>query len=101
LARIQFLYFQEGALPFAIADFEKKAFTIKSNWQYKPRGEPDVLPCREAGESALRQDFLRKRAPLDENMVKSLTESLLFHLDQITARVKSGEKFPKNEKKHS
>lgn len=87
-------------MPFAIAEFEKKAFTIDSNWEYKPRADPDVLPSRDAGRSLLRQDFLRKRDPPEEGKVTLLTETLLFYLDEITARVKSGEKFPKIETKH-
>jgi len=93
-ARIQFLYFKEGALTFAINEFEKRAYPIRSNWQYKPRGDPDVLPSREPGASTLRQDFLRKRASLGEGEVRLLTESLLLCLDQTIKRIRSGEKFP-------
>lgn len=95
MARIQFLYFKEGALAFAIDEFEKRAITIYSDWQYKPRGDADVLPIYDP--PALKQDFLRRRRPLEEGAVRLLTESLLISLDQITDRVRSGEKFAINE----
>lgn len=99
-ARIQFLYFKGGALTFAIDEFERRAIAIYSEWQYKPRGDPSVLPIREAGKSVLRQNFLRRRDPLEEDEVKLLTESLLLCLDQTTARIIAGERFPHVETRH-
>lgn len=98
LAIIQFLYFREGALHHAIEQFEKTAATINSQWQYKPRGEAGVIPSRGEGrdltrESAVKQDFLHKRAPLEESAIKDLTESLWHHLCITAERVKGGEKY--------
>lgn len=99
LARIQFLYFKGGALALAIGDFEKRAITLYSEWRYKPRGESSVLPSREPGDSALRRDFLHRRDPPEEAGIKMLTETLLLCLDQMSERVRSGEKFPSIESK--
>lgn len=94
LARVQYLYFKGGALPLAINDFEQRAISIYSEWRYKPRAESTVLPSREPGDSALRRDYLRRREVPDESGVKMLTETLLLCLDQISERVRSGERFP-------
>jgi len=93
LAVIQFLYFRDGALHYAIEQFEKTATTVYSKWQFKPRGEADVLPSREGPESAVKRDFLHKCAQLEESAIKELTESLWLNLSLIKDRVKAGEKF--------
>ena len=99
---IQFLYFrkppQEGALDHALKHFEENAPQIISKWPFKPRGEPDVLPFLEASNSALKQDFLKKRPVLSEKEITELTESLAHHLNSTITQVKAGEKFPKTVK---
>ena len=93
--RIRFLYFQkDGSLDHAIHQFERHAATVYSYWQFKPRGEPNVVPTHEASESGLKRDFLHKRAPLGDDAVKDLTESLWNNLSQVAERVKKGERFP-------
>lgn len=94
LAVIQFLYFRDGALQVAVEQFEKCAGTVYSKWQFKPRGEPDMIPSREGVESTVKRDFLRKRGQLEGSAVKEVTESLWWNLSQIADRVKAGEKFP-------
>ena len=79
----------------AIHQFERHAATVYSHWQFKPRGELDVVPTHEASESRLKGDFLHKRAPLGDDTVKDLTESLWSIVSQVAERVKKGEKFPK------
>ena len=92
---IQFLYWNGGALGYAVEEFESNAVKIHSQWQFKPRGDADVLPSREAPQSALRHDFLHKRVELGEAAVKELTESLRDHLSHVVGRVRNGENFPK------
>lgn len=98
LAVIQFLYFREGALHYAIGEFKKRAATIYSQWQFKPRGETGVIPSRDEGRnvniaSAVKRGFLHKRVPLEENATKELTECLWHHLSTTAERVKVGERF--------
>ena len=92
--RIQFLYFQDGALRHAIEQFERHAFTLYSQWQSKPRAEVDVLPSRESEDSALKKDFLHKRSQLEGDEVEKLKEILWLQLSEVVDRVKRGEKFP-------
>lgn len=94
LACMQFLYFREGALRYAINQFEQHALTVYTQWQFKPHAEPDVLPSREAAQSVLKQDFLHKREVPEERVVQELTQSLWNSVSQIAERVKKGEKFP-------
>ena len=94
LGCMQFLYWKEGALKYAIDQFERHAESVYSKWQFKPRGEIDVVPTREASEGGLKRDFLHKRVSLGDDAVKDLTESLWNSLSQIAERVKKGEKFP-------
>ena len=75
-----------------LSSFEKHAFTLCSQWQFKPRAEVDVLPPRE--DSTLKKDFLHKRDQLDRDMIKELTDGLWHQLNQVVDRVKKGEKFP-------
>ena len=95
---IQFLYFrkepQEGALDYALNQFEENAVQIISKWRFKPHGEAEVLPTLEEPRSALKQDFLKKRPALSEREVTELTENLNHFLESIVDRVKAGEKFP-------
>ena len=91
---IQFLYFKEGALDYAIEQFEKNAVQIVSQWHFKPHGEPDVLPSFAHSKSALRQDFLKKQHELSPQAVTELTESLKHSLSLGVGRVKAGDKFP-------
>ena len=92
---MQFLYWKkDGSLGYAIDQFEKHAATVYSHWQFKPRGEQDVVPTREGSKSGPKKDFLHRQAPLGESAVKDLTESLWSNLSQIAERVKKGEKFP-------
>ena len=91
---IQFLYFKEGALDCAIEQFEKNAVHIVSQWQFKPHGEPDVLPSVAHSESGLRQDFLKKQPELSHKAVTELTESLKYFLSLVVDRIKAGDKFP-------
>ena len=94
LGCMQFLYWKEGALKYAIDQFERHAETVYSYWKFKPRGEIDVVPTREPSESGLKRDFLYKRVPLGDDAVRKLTESLWNNLSQVAERVKKGEKFP-------
>lgn len=100
VAFIQFLYFtkppQEGALDYALDQFDKKAVQIVSKWQFKPYGDSDVLPSLEASASALKQDFLRKRPTLSETAITELTETLKHFLNLVIDRVKAGKEFPKS-----
>lgn len=102
VALIQYLYFtktpQEGALDYALEQFEKNAIQIISKWQFKPYAEPDVLPSLEASKSALKQDFLKKRSTLSEKTIIELTESLRDFLIKTGERVRNGENFPKRVK---
>ena len=91
---IQFLYFKEGALDCAIEQFEKNAAYIVSQWHFKPRGEPDVLPSSAHSKSALKQDFLKKQPGLSTRAVTELTESLKYFLSLEVDRIKAGDKFP-------
>ena len=91
---IQFLYFREGALDYAIEQFENNAVQIVSQWYFKPHGEPDVLPTLAHSKSALRQDFLKKQHDLSPQAVTELTESLKYFLSLGVDRVKAGDKFP-------
>ena len=91
---IQFLYFKEGALDYAIEQFEKNAVHIVSQWHFKPHGEPDVLPSLAHSKSALRQDFLKKQHELSPQAVTELTKSLKYFLSLGIDRVKAGDKFP-------
>ena len=91
---IQFLYFKEGALGYAIEQFERNAVQIVSQWQFKPHGEPDVLPSFAHSKSALTEDFLKKQHELSPQAVKELTESLKYFLSLGVDRVKAGDKFP-------
>ena len=90
---IQYLYFKGGALDYAIEQFEKNAVYIISQWQYKPHGDPDVLPSSTYSHSALRQDFLRKQHIPSPQAVTELKESLKNYLNLVAGRVKAGEKF--------
>ena len=94
LGFIQVLYFKEGALHYAIEQYERNAIYIESQWQFKPHGEPDVLPSRAHSKSTLKQDFLRKQRVLSPQAVTELTESLKDFLKSVVDRVKAGEKFP-------
>lgn len=100
VAFIQFLYFkkppQEGALDYALNQFEKNAVQIISKWHFKPYGDPDVLPSLEASKSALHQEFLKKRPALSEKAITELTENLKHFLDLTVDQVKAGKKFPKS-----
>ncbi len=102
LAFIQFLYFkkppQEGALDYALNIFEKDIVQIISNWQFKPRGEPDVLPSLEASKSALERDFLKKRPIFSEKEITELTERLEHCLSLTVDQVKARKEFPKSVK---
>ena len=91
---MQYLYFKAGALKYAIDQFERHAAIVYSDWQFKSRGDLNVVPTREASENGLKRDFLHKRAPLGDDTVKDLTESLWNNLNQIVERVKKGEEFP-------
>ena len=93
LSLIQFLYFKERALDHAIERFEEKAVQIASQWQFKPHAETDVLPFRAHPESALRQDFLRKRHEFTPQEVTELTKCLEGFLNFAKDQVRAGEKF--------
>ena len=98
-ALIQFLYFkkppQEGALDYALTQFEQNAVQIISKWHFKPYGEPDLLPSSQASKSALKEDFLKKRPTLSEKAIKELGQNLGHLLNLVVDRVKCGEEFPK------
>lgn len=94
LSRIQYLYFKGGALAIAVDEFENRAKAIYSEWRYKPRADSSVLPTCPGGDS-----YLRRRDLPDEGAVQLLTETLLLCLDQVSDRVRSGERFPDHERK--
>ena len=91
LVLIQMLYFREGALEYAIAQFERNAAQVVSEWQFKPHAEPDVLLSLPQSQSALKQDFLRKRDDLPPKAVKQLTENLRQCLKSVADRVRAGD----------
>ena len=91
LVLIQMLYFREGALEYAIAQFEKNAAQVVSEWQFKPHAEPDVLLSLPQSQSALKQDFLRKRHDLPPQAVKQLTENLSHCLKSVVDRIRAGD----------
>ena len=90
---IQYLYFKDSALDYALKRFEENAVQISSHWQFKPRGEPDVLPSLAHSQSALKQDFLKRRHVFSPQEVAALTESLVKCLYDVRNRVQDGEKF--------
>lgn len=96
---IQYLYFQkppkDGALDYALAQFERSAVQINSEWRFKPHGEPEVLPSLDVSKSALKQDFLKKRPTLPEKAITELTENLRHCLKSIADEVRNGRNFPK------
>lgn len=96
---IQYLYFQkppkEGALDYALRQFERNAVQIHSHWRFKPHGDPELLPSLDVSESALRQDFLKKRPQLSEQAIAELTESLSRCLKSTADEVKAGKNFPR------
>ena len=93
-AVIQYLYFRDGALGYAIEQFEKNARAVYSQWQIKPRAEPDLLPSMESMGHGVTQDFLHRRRAFEGDALRDITESLWWNLSQIADRVKAGEKFP-------
>lgn len=94
LVLIQMLYFREGALEYAIEQFEKNAAQVVSEWQFKPHAEPDVLLSLAHSQSALKQDFLRKRQDLPPQAVKQLTENLRHCLKSVVDRIRAGGNIP-------
>lgn len=96
---IQYLYFQkppkDGALDYALAQFERSAVQINSEWRFKPHGEPEVLPSVDVSKSALKQDFLKKRPTLPEKAITELTENLRHCLKSIADEVRNGRNFPR------
>lgn len=90
---IRFLFFKERALDYAIEQFERNAVHAVSRWQFKQKGEPDVLPSLAPPKSALKQDFLRKQHTLSPQAITELTESLTSYLQSVADRVKAGERF--------
>ena len=94
LVLIQMLYFREGALEYAIEQFERNAAQVVSEWQFKPHSESDVLLSLPQSQSALKQDFLRKRHDLPPKAVKQLTESLRQCLKSVVDRIRAGENIP-------
>lgn len=97
LACIQYLYFRNDALAYAVEQFEKHVLVLCSGWQFKPHAELDVLPSIEPHKSFLRHEFLRKRDEIPKAAVKELTEILWSTLSQIAERAKAGEIFRKSE----
>ena len=95
LVLIQMLYFREGALEYAIEQFEKNAAQVVSEWQFKPHAEPDVLLSLAHSQSALKQDFLRKRQDLPPQAVKQLTENLRHCLKSVVDRIRAGGNIPR------
>lgn len=93
--KINFLYWtDENALNHVLHDFDKHALESCSKWNYKPKGQRDVIPSCIPTESAVRRDaFLRK----DGHHKEALNE-IMQSLDRITKdvvdRVKKGERFP-------
>ena len=94
LVLIQMLYFRKGALEYAIEQFESNAAQVVSEWQFKPHAEPDVLLSLPQSQSALKQDFLRKRHDLPPKAVKQLTENLRLCLKSVVDRIRAGENIP-------
>ena len=87
---IKWLYYRNrDALDFAIAQFEKHAVGLSSQWQFKPYGDLDVLPVRSADDSALRRDSFLKRLEITEDAAADLIKSLLRFLTDVMARVRS------------
>ena len=95
---IRFLYYAkspaEGALDFGVAQFEKEAPRIISEWQFKAQAEPGVIPSRKAGESALRRDFLKRRPDLNEKPIKAIDGTLRMRSGRSRRGRKEGSGFP-------
>lgn len=93
--RIKFLYFKDkNALNHVLHDFDKHANELCSKWQYKPKGQRDVIPSRPPPESAVRRDAFLKR---DSHRAEALEEMMqcLDHLTRdVVDRVKNKELFP-------
>lgn len=86
--RIRYLYYQNrDALQYAIDRFEKHAILAFSQWQFKPRGDLNVLPIRSEHASALRRDSFLKRSEITEDIAAELTQSLLRILTEVRTRV--------------
>ena len=88
---IQFLYFKNAALvEEAINNFETNATVVYSTWQFKPRGEIDVVPNGARSTRQPREQFLRKQGELPAAVIKDLIESLHYHLSLVVNRVQRG-----------
>ena len=94
---IQFLFWRkghdEGALDYALAQFERHGHGLLSNWTFKPRAESDVLPERQHQDSNLKADFLSKRESLTHGQMQELMACLYEKLNQVAERVKTGQSY--------
>ena len=106
-ARIQLLFFKDKRKLYSILkQFDKNAIQIESKWQFKPHAERDVVPSSETPNSALRQEFLKKRSTLSEDAIKELTKNLEHCLRPTADQATAVEKYlkpvkPEGQKSHS
>lgn len=95
--RIKYLYYvkgpAEGALEYAIAQFEQHASSIASKWQFKPRAESDVVPSRTYDKSTSNGGFLVKRQDLGEAATKELMECLHATLSRVAEKAIVGQPY--------
>ena len=91
---IRFLFFKDrSALDDSIAQFEKHARTIQSDWHFKPRAEADVIPSRTRHESARREELLAAQVDIGDKVTADLKECLLAKVKPAYDCVKRGEKY--------
>ncbi|KAL9034753.1 MAG: hypothetical protein Q9214_006900, partial [Letrouitia sp. 1 TL-2023] len=96
LSRLQYLYFHDkknanGAIDWAIGNFEQYALQAHSQWVTKPNADIDVLPRRGLrSESTLYRNSLSKKAPVSAEMMDDLMQGLLHFLDKAVEGANKG-----------
>lgn len=93
---LHFLYYHKSlperdALEYAIDKFNREAPVILSNWQFKPRAEPGVIPVR--NERSPPFDFLHRHDSHDEEVSKGLVQHLESILGSVAGDVKRNQPY--------
>ena len=90
---IRFLYFKDrSTLNDSIEQFRRHASALKSNWQFKPRAESDLLPIRTRQQSATREQALAVEVAISEKESTELRDCLLAKLKPAYETAKRGQK---------
>ena len=90
---IRFLYFKDrSTLDDSIEQFRRHASVLKSDWQFKPRAEADLLPTRTRQQSATREQALAAEVAISEKESTELKECLLAKLKPAYETAKRGKK---------